>query len=79
MPTYDYRCRDCGHELEAFQFLSEARLTTCPACGAEALERQLGAGVGVLSGLSREPACPVPSCAAEQAGACAGGACPMMA
>jgi putative FmdB family regulatory protein len=33
MPTYDYRCRDCGHEFEAVQSFSDDALTECPQCG----------------------------------------------
>ena len=32
MPIYEYRCADCGHELEAMQKISAAPLTDCPAC-----------------------------------------------
>jgi putative FmdB family regulatory protein len=33
MPTYEYRCKDCSHELEAQQSFSDDPLTTCPSCG----------------------------------------------
>ncbi len=33
MPTYEYRCRECGERLEAVQAFSDAPLTECPACG----------------------------------------------
>src|SRR4051794_35625464 len=33
MPTYEYRCRDCSHELEAQQSFSDPALTECPTCG----------------------------------------------
>ena len=33
MPTYQYRCTDCGHDLEAVQKFSDASLTVCPSCG----------------------------------------------
>jgi putative FmdB family regulatory protein len=33
MPTYDYRCRDCGHEFEIYQSFSDDALTECPQCG----------------------------------------------
>ena len=32
MPTYAYRCRDCGHQFDIFQKFSEDALTVCPAC-----------------------------------------------
>ena len=42
MPTYDYRCKACGQELEVFQSFSEDALTTCEACGGE-LRKLFGA------------------------------------
>ena len=45
MPTYDYRCRDCGHEFEAQQAFSDDTLTECPACGG-ALKKKFGS-VGI--------------------------------
>jgi len=33
MPTYEYRCKDCGHELEAYQAFTDEPLTACPSCG----------------------------------------------
>lgn len=32
MPTYQYRCTDCGEDLEVVQRFSDAALTTCPRC-----------------------------------------------
>ena len=32
MPTYAYRCRDCGHQFDIFQRFSDDALTTCPTC-----------------------------------------------
>jgi putative FmdB family regulatory protein len=32
VPTYQYRCTECGHDLEAVQSFSDAALTECPAC-----------------------------------------------
>ena len=32
MPTYAYRCRDCGHQFDIFQKFSEDTLTECPVC-----------------------------------------------
>ena len=34
MPTYEYECRECGHQLEEFQGINAAPLKKCPACGA---------------------------------------------
>ena len=32
MPTYEYRCRECGEHLEVVQSFSDDPLTECPAC-----------------------------------------------
>ena len=32
MPTYQYACTECGHQLEAVQSFSDAALTECPNC-----------------------------------------------
>ena len=42
MPTYDYRCKACGDELEVFQSFSDDPLTTCATCGGE-LRKLFGA------------------------------------
>lgn len=46
MPTYQYACTACGHELEAVQSFSDAALTECPDC-AGAL-RKVFSAVGVV-------------------------------
>jgi putative FmdB family regulatory protein len=48
MPTYDYVCAACRHEFEAFQEMSAKKLRKCPKCGKSALERQVGAGAGLI-------------------------------
>lgn len=50
MPIYEYRCSACGHKLESLQRLSDPPLTTCPACGKEALAKQLSAAGFQLKG-----------------------------
>jgi putative FmdB family regulatory protein len=32
MPTYQYRCKQCGHDLEIVQSFSDDPLDTCPEC-----------------------------------------------
>jgi putative FmdB family regulatory protein len=33
VPTYEYRCKACGDELEVVQSFTDDALTTCEACG----------------------------------------------
>ena len=46
MPTYQYRCTECGEDLEAVQKFSDAALTECPRCGGPL--RKLFNAVGVV-------------------------------
>lgn len=48
MPTYEYRCDDCGHEMEAFHSMKAKPLKKCPECGKMKLKRLIGTGAGVL-------------------------------
>ena len=48
MPTYDYRCDSCGHELELFQAITASPKKKCPDCGTLKLKRVIGAGAGIL-------------------------------
>jgi putative FmdB family regulatory protein len=48
MPTYDYKCKACEHELEIFQSMSDAVKRKCPRCGKNGLERKIGLGAAVL-------------------------------
>ncbi|MFG6461746.1 FmdB family zinc ribbon protein [Roseateles sp. DXS20W] len=50
MPIYAYRCSACGHAKDVLQKLSDAPLTTCPACGAEAFGKQVTAAGFQLKG-----------------------------
>lgn len=43
VPIYEYQCKNCGHQLDAFQSLSEAALTDCPACGNATLTKLISA------------------------------------
>ncbi|MFZ1361367.1 MAG: FmdB family zinc ribbon protein [Candidatus Nanopelagicales bacterium] len=47
MPTYEYKCADCGANLEIVQSIHDPSLTDCPECGASALRKQFG-NVGVV-------------------------------
>lgn len=87
MPTYEYRCAQCGHELEAFQSMQDAALSLCPACGTENLKRQISRGAGMIfkgsgfyetdyrrkdGGKRKEEGAPASSSESKPAG-CAGG------
>ncbi len=48
MPTYDYKCSDCGHMFEELQSMKDNVLVTCPQCGKETLVRLIGGGGGMI-------------------------------
>lgn len=33
MPTYEYKCKTCGHQFERVQRFSDDPITECPDCG----------------------------------------------
>ena len=48
MPTYDYICESCGHELEVFQSMTASLKRKCPECGKLTLKRQIGSGACII-------------------------------
>ncbi|MET1114912.1 MAG: FmdB family zinc ribbon protein [Comamonas sp.] len=43
MPIYAYKCGSCGYAKDVLQKMSDAALTQCPACNAQAFSKQLTA------------------------------------
>lgn len=52
MPVFEYRCRRCGREFEAF--VTASRRAVCPSCDSDELEKLVSAP-GLLGG-GGEPA-----------------------
>lgn len=48
MPTYEYRCKACGHRFERLQKFSDDPVRICPDCGEDQAERLISAGAGVV-------------------------------
>jgi putative FmdB family regulatory protein len=46
LPTYQYRCTECGHTFEEFQSFTDDALTVCPVC--QGRLRKLFNAVGVV-------------------------------
>jgi putative FmdB family regulatory protein len=46
VPTYQYACTECGHQLEAVQSFSDATLTECPNCAGKL--RKVFNSVGIV-------------------------------
>ncbi len=53
MPTYDFRCKKCGHKFTVFTGVFERDRVTCPECKAGEVE-QLVTGCNVKSGSGPE-------------------------
>lgn len=47
MPTYDYRCKKCGHRFELFHSIKDETPRRCPKCRGKA-ERVPSGGAGLL-------------------------------
>jgi len=48
MPTYDYRCSDCGFQYEIFQRMTESSIKKCPECGKNTAVRLISGGAGLI-------------------------------
>jgi len=47
MPTYEYKCEDCGSKFEKFQSMKDKPLEKCPKCNGR-VQRLIGTGAGVI-------------------------------
>ncbi|HPN38246.1 MAG TPA: zinc ribbon domain-containing protein [Melioribacteraceae bacterium] len=47
MPTYEYKCNDCGVVFEKLQKFTEEPIKVCPECGG-AVKRLIGSGAGLI-------------------------------
>lgn len=50
MPIYAFQCTSCGHSFDRLQKMADPDPTTCPACGAESIKRQVTAPAFRLAG-----------------------------
>ena len=48
MPTYEYVCDACQHQLEEFQSFNDKPLKKCPKCKKSKLRRLFGPGAAVI-------------------------------
>ena len=48
MPTYNYKCENCGQELERFQYITAKPIRKCPNCSKLRLKRLIGSGSGII-------------------------------
>ena len=43
MPIYDYKCSNCGYQVEIIQKISDKPLKICPKCGKSNLKKLISA------------------------------------
>ena len=43
MPIYDYKCSNCGHQVEIIQKISDKPIKICPKCGKSNLKKLISA------------------------------------
>ncbi len=48
MPTYEYRCEECGHAFELFQSITAEPERECPECGKLKVVRLIGCGAALI-------------------------------
>lgn len=68
MPVYEYRCKNCGHDFEVTQSMSDDALTECPACNEPQL-RKVFQPVGIAfkgSGFYKNDSRPAPPSTAHE-------------
>jgi putative FmdB family regulatory protein len=47
MPTYEYKCNECGYTFELFQSMSAEHVKVCPKCNG-LVKRLIGPGLGPI-------------------------------
>ena len=47
MPTYEYKCTECGYMFELFQTMSAEPVKVCPKCNGK-VKRLIGPGAGPI-------------------------------
>jgi len=47
MPSYDFKCSNCGHVFERFKSIKSKPHEKCPKCGEDA-QRMISAGAGLI-------------------------------
>ena len=47
MPTYEYKCQNCGHTFEKFQSMKDKSLENCPECNGK-VQRLIGGGAAII-------------------------------
>ncbi|BCV22832.1 FmdB family zinc ribbon protein [Moorella sp. Hama-1] len=65
MPTYDFKCNDCGHLFSQFAAIKDRDKVRCPECGGKVSQRF----TGFLYARKGDPG------ASSTGSSCSGGSC----
>ncbi|HBT47504.1 MAG TPA: zinc ribbon domain-containing protein [Peptococcaceae bacterium] len=60
MPTYEFRCQDCGHRFTVQLSWRDKDKASCPSCGGRQLQ-QLFTGITILAGGGGDGSCAAPA------------------
>lgn len=55
IPSYDYECEACGHELESFHAMSAKPIVVCPECHESKLVKLISPGATVIVRGTKNP------------------------
>jgi len=47
MPTYEYKCKACGHVFESFHSMTDNTIKKCPQCDGK-VQRLISGGAGII-------------------------------
>ena len=50
MPIYEYKCKQCGHQFEILQKISDSPTKRCPECHTDSLRKLVSAAAFKLKG-----------------------------
>lgn len=48
MPTYEYKCHNCGYTFEEFQSIVAEPIKVCPICKKCTVDRLINGGIGLI-------------------------------
>lgn len=48
MPTYEYKCENCGYQFDIIQSMKDTPLTECPECHKNKLKKLISGGAGLI-------------------------------
>jgi len=63
MPIYEYRCKECGHEMRFLEKSGSRKKHRCEECGGDEVEKRFSTFAPQAEGTKEEcPGCPMGGC-----------------